>query len=426
MRHATVLLFTALTLLALVPNPAKALEAHSALTFRNAIGVNRVLSETASTSRYGTIKEALREVGIANIRAKLTPFNAWRARDLYQCCGIKTLARIEFRVGGKIVGRADPSAVAQGVNTALSIGSQAIVGFEGPNEYTNHQHGPGWDDDLREYMRRVSSEVRGRRLPQPVVGPTIYLRIPEDIRKLGNIGNIIDASNFHIYTSGNEPSHRMNEWLADARIMAPGKPVWVTEFGYHNALRNRSQNPVSERTAAKYLPRFLALYFSRDPKGKFFIFELVDGGTNPADREQNLGVMRANLSKKPAFHTLRRMIGTVRSGSNAVNPRDLAVQIGGQAPNLEKLLLQKSEKQYLLLLWQEVKSWDVRAQRELELGAKPVTVTLPTNATFSLYDTLPFENDAARDAPPTQFGGARRSVTINVPDHIVMLEMRLP
>ncbi|MFO1155044.1 MAG: hypothetical protein U1E42_15500 [Rhodospirillales bacterium] len=409
---------------AFFPNSAKALEAYSALAFRNSIGVNSVLSETSATSRYDAIKAALRDIGIVNIRAKLTPANAGRARDLYQSSGVKTLARIDFRVGGKITGRADPSAIAQGVNTALSVGSQAIVGFEGPNEYTNHQHGPGWDDDLRDYMRRLSDEVRDRRLPQPIIGPTIYLRVPGDIRQLGDISNIIDASNFHIYTSGNEPSYRMGEWLSDARIMAPGKPVWVTEYGYHNAMKNPSQNPVSEVTAAKYLPRFASIYFSRDPQGKFFIFELVDAGTNPADREQNLGLMRSNLAKKPAFHALRRMIDAVKSGSTQVNPRDLAVQINGQS-NMETLLLQKSDKEYALLLWQEVKSWDVKSQRQLELAAKPVTVTLPSNATFSLYDTLPFENDPDRDAAPEQFGGPRRSVTVNVPDHVVILQMKL-
>ena len=411
-------------LTALAPSGANALEAYSALAFRNSIGVNSVLSETGSDSRYSAAKDALREIGIVNHRAKLTPFNAGRARDLFQSSGVRTLARIDVRVGGGKVGKADLSGIAQDLNTALTAGSQALIGFEGPNEYTARQSGPGWDDDLREYMRRLHDEVERRNLPQPVVGPTIYKRILEDIRKLGNIGSSIDASNFHIYPSGNEPSFKINEYLSNARIMAPGEPVWVTEYGYHNTLQNRAENPVSELTAAKYLPRFAALYFSRSPQGKFFIFEFIDGGSNPRDREHNLGILRSNLSKKPAFHTIKRMIDIVRSGSTSVNPRDLPVQISGQA-NLEQLLLQKSDNQYLLLLWQEVKSWDVRGQRELELAAKPVTVSLPANATFTLHDTLPFANDASRSGSPTQFGGPRRSVTFNVPDHIVILEMKV-
>jgi hypothetical protein len=207
--------------------------------------------------------------------------------------------------------------------------------------------------------------------------------------------------------------------------MAPGKPVWVTEFGYHNTLQVPRENPVSELAAAKYLPRFAALYFSRSPQGKFFIYEFVNGGSNQRDREHQLGIIRSDFSRKPAFHTIKRMIETVRSGSTSVRPRDLAVQVSGQAGNVEKLLLQKTDKQYVLLLWQEVKSWDVRGQRELELAARPITVSLPTNAAFTLHDTLPFENAPGRDAAPRQLGGGRRSVTFNVPDHIVILEMKL-
>ena len=70
-------------LTALAPSRANALEAYSALAFRNSIGVNSVLSETGSDSRYSAAKDALREIGIVNHRAKLTPFNAGRARDLF-------------------------------------------------------------------------------------------------------------------------------------------------------------------------------------------------------------------------------------------------------------------------------------------------------------------------------------------------------
>lgn len=417
-------LAAALTLTVTDPRPAGALDAYSALSFRDSIGVNSVLSETSSTSRYTAVKDALRDIGIVNHRAKLTPYNAGRARDLYQCCGIKTLARIDVREGGGKVGKADPTGIPQELNAALGAGSQAISAFEGPNEYTSLQSGPGWDDDLRVYMQRLADEVRGRKLPQPVVGPTIYLRKPMHINELGNIGGSIDASNFHIYTSGNEPSYKIDEFLSNARIMAPGKPVWVTEYGYHNALKNPKQNPVSELTAAKYIPRFAALYFGRSPQGKFFVYEFIDDANNPADREANFGILRNNLQKKPVYYTLKRMINVVKTGSTAVSPRDLNVNISGGG-NIQKLLLQQSSNQYLLLLWQEVKVWDVKAQRQISVPDQPVTVTIPTNAAFSLYDTLPNEADASKDAAPAQLGSGRRSVTFNVPDHIVLLQMKL-
>jgi hypothetical protein len=124
-------LSAAVMLTVLAPSGANALEAHSALAFRNSIGVNSVLSETGSDSRYSDVKNALREIGIVNHRAKLTPFNAWRASDLFQSSGVSTLARIDVRVGGGKVGKADPTGIAQDLNTALTAGSQALIGFEG-------------------------------------------------------------------------------------------------------------------------------------------------------------------------------------------------------------------------------------------------------------------------------------------------------
>lgn len=418
-------LLSTMALSSMLARPATALEAYSATAFRHSIGVNGVLSHTADPGRYNAVKTALREMGVLYIRGKITPFNAPRVRDLWDSSGIRTLARVDERVGDRSDAKLEMSRIPSGVAAALGAGAQSIVSFEGPNEWTHYNTHEGWSTELREYTQRLYNEVRNvRGLSHPIVGPTIYKRNPEEVRKLGNIGAWVDASNFHIYTSSEMPSYRMDEWFSLSQQMAPGEPVWVTEYGYHNTLAVRSGNPVSELTAARYLTRFAALAFRKSPRGKFFVYEFINSGTSATNREHNLGILRYDLSRKPAFHTYRRMIDVLESAS-AVQPISLDVRLSGETTGVQQVLLQKAPGQYLLMLWQEVPSWDRKARREINVPDRSVTVTLPRNASFIRHDTLPFPGEPGRDAAPVQLPSGRSSATIDVPDHIVILEMRL-
>lgn len=75
------------------------------------------------------------------------------------------------------------------------------------------------------------------------------------------------------------------------------KKIWITEFG---APTGSSVNAVSEADQAAILLQARQQVALWDWAGPLMYYELVDGGTDPADGEQNFGVLRADLSLKAA------------------------------------------------------------------------------------------------------------------------------
>lgn len=102
-----------------------------------------------------------------------------------------------------------------------------------------------------------------------------------------------------------DPQQRQNGGFADlpelqAVMVAHGdgnKLIWMTEFG---APTGTSVNAVTEQQQAELLLAARQQVAQWNWAGPLMYYELVDGGTNPADGEQNFGVLRQDLSLKAA------------------------------------------------------------------------------------------------------------------------------
>lgn len=79
------------------------------------------------------------------------------------------------------------------------------------------------------------------------------------------------------------------------------KKIWITEFG---APTGTSVNAVSEQDQATILLQAQQQVAQWNWAGPLMYYELVDGGTDPTDGEQNFGVLRADLSLKAAAQAL--------------------------------------------------------------------------------------------------------------------------
>ena len=80
------------------------------------------------------------------------------------------------------------------------------------------------------------------------------------------------------------------------------KPVWLTEFG---APTGTGEGAVDPQRQALILERGFAEARRLPFVGPVFVYALRDAGTDPADREQNFGVLRADRTPKPAWDVLR-------------------------------------------------------------------------------------------------------------------------
>lgn len=92
------------------------------------------------------------------------------------------------------------------------------------------------------------------------------------------------------------------------------KPIWITEMGWPT---NTSSRGVTELQAAAYVVRLYVLTLSSDlPVSMLCWYNLQNRGTNPAEREQNFGLVRHHSSEVPfaakqnfiAYNTMNRML----------------------------------------------------------------------------------------------------------------------
>ncbi|BBY95836.1 hypothetical protein MGALJ_55050 [Mycobacterium gallinarum] len=79
------------------------------------------------------------------------------------------------------------------------------------------------------------------------------------------------------------------------------KKIWITEFG---APTGTGPYAVSDGAQATTLLQARRQVQQWDWGGPLIYYELVDGGTDPTDAEQNFGVLRHDLSLKPAADAL--------------------------------------------------------------------------------------------------------------------------
>ena len=85
------------------------------------------------------------------------------------------------------------------------------------------------------------------------------------------------------------------------------KKIWITEFG---APTGTGPYAVSEDKQAAILLRARQQVQQWDWIGALIFYELVDGGTDPTDVEQNFGVLRQDLAPKPAANALMDLAPT--------------------------------------------------------------------------------------------------------------------
>lgn len=130
--------------------------------------------------------------------------------------------------------------------------------------------------------------------------------------------NLVDGLSLHPYVHcRHDQRHTPERWIAwlrwinaDLRALATRPvPLYLTEMGWPT---NAGKCGVSERTQAAFLAR--SLFLARtvpDIKGVWWS-SLTDSGSDPNDPQQNFGLLRQDLSAKPAFLALKAISRTLR------------------------------------------------------------------------------------------------------------------
>jgi hypothetical protein len=172
------------------------------------------------------------------------------------------------------------------------------------------------------------------------------------------------------------------------RVENNQRPMVATETGYYTGT---SQYSVSELAQAKYVPRVFAEYF-RHGIPKTFIYEFLDEGGD-GEMEHSFGLVRADLTPKPAYIALQSLIALLDNGHDSFRPGELTygffpAENGSftRTQYAHDLLLEKSDGDFFLLFWHEISDANrtdragkavVGTDIDVSPAPLPVTITLP-------------------------------------------------
>ena len=191
----------------------------------------------------------------------------------------------------------------------------------------------------------------------------------------------------------------------------------ATETGYHTAPAWTGGHPaVSEQAMGRYVVRTVLEYFQAGLARTYF-YELIDEGTDPADREDHFGLLRADGTPKPAYTALKRLIALLGDPGPAFSPGQLSYAVRGADRGTQQLLFGKRDGRFYLALWQEVSSFDIASKRDVSSPAVDVVLELAQPASrIRLY--APLESDS-----PTKELTGTASVPVGTSDSPVLVEI---
>ncbi len=377
-RRPLLALTAILATLALAPAArGAATQARPADAVVESIGVNTHLGYTDTPyNDFATVEQRLRELGIRYIREGVS----LERPDVYS--RLRTLAADGIHldaIAGDPLGRWNMGTIDQQLDLIEKELGSAAISIEGPNEY-DLQGDPDWVAVLRSYTQRLWEGVKARPAlaALPVIAPSIVLR--ESMAAEGDLTPWIDYGNTHTYLSGAMPETD-SIWdgeLGAAAANSGGKPVQVTETGYHNGIAGTVGHlPTSEAATGVYMPRLFLSNFARGI-ARSYAYELLDQREDSAksDIEAAFGLLRNDFSKKPAALAVERLIGLLSDRGAAFSPGSLSYSLEGAPPSSRQLLLQKRDGSFYLVLWNAVSVWDPAQRTDLDPGAVPVTLRL--------------------------------------------------
>ena len=334
--------------------------AKAADSFVESIGINTHTSytDTVYGSRFDELKAKLAELGVRHIRENLLPERPDQYESLNQLAamGIKS----DLILGDPNGGGAELEAL---VSTLRAELAGSVDSVEGPNEF-DVRGGPEWGQRLSAYQQSIYATIKSdpALASLPVIGPSIVQ--PRNREALGDISAQLDYGNIHSYPNGEPPESNLGSQLSSAAANSGAKPVMATETGYQNALNGQSENePVSEEAMATYMPRVFLDYFG-EGVARTYAYELVDERPDPgrSESESEFGLLRNDLSEKPAFSALRNLIAILSDPGPTFVPGTLDYAVEGNTEDLHQVLLEKRDGTYYLALWRASSVWDTASR----------------------------------------------------------------
>jgi hypothetical protein len=304
-------------------------------------------------------------------------------------------------------------------------GMQVVEAVEPPNEHD--LSGSGWQSSMRDFMLRMHVAYRSDAATQgiAVLGPS-FANTRDAALSLANAfptaSGSMDAGNLHNYSGVYPEGPLAGGWgisLPDSlqryRSLAGNKGLWVTENGYKMSGSVNGFPAVTERAAAKYLLRSFLVHMKHDVS-RYYIYQLIN------DRE-DFGLLNVDGSSRLQYTAVKNFIGMFKDPGASFTPGTLDYSLSGDTSKIERILFQKRNGRFYLVLWQGVPSSSGTSDstmRDIEPPPRNLTLNLATKITrariyrpsFSMQPTGSYSN-----------AGGIASLPLAVSDHILVVEL---
>jgi len=293
----------------------------------------------------------------------------------------------------------------------------AVISLEGPNE-VNRTIGRAVLIQQELYARAKADPVLK---DKPVYAASLSGVTKAEYAQL-RIADSADAGNVHIYYGGGQPAYgwsphvrqwAWDNWLRTGALVAPGKPVVITETGAPSS----PQVGVDELTQAKQILNSL-MDAARSGTPRIYLYELIDSHNDgPQDRESHFGLFRYDGSPKPAAEALRNFTTILTNGGpTAGRPGTLAYGIEGAPAWGGHLLFQEGDGTHDIVVWAEPDIWDEARHEPIVAPAAPITIRLAAPARVAIYDPL-------TGAAPLRVLETVTRVEVSLTDHPLVVEV---
>jgi hypothetical protein len=298
--------------------------------------------------------------------------------------------------------------------------------IEGPNEPNEGYH-EGWAQRTKDYQAWLYDEVKKRPAiaSKHILGPSVWSCEDAGYAALGDMSDDMTIGNLHYYTGGCKPTvtaegpdsagaGSLDEAIADAKGLAPGLPIWITETGWSVAGPGCaiSQWFVTDNAQAKYIPRMLMEAFIRGIK-HCALYTLMDDDRNPPRYH---GLTKQDMSKRPAYAALKRTLAVyAQTGAKPTTLGKLEYQVSAPASVHQLPLMQKSDGRFLITLWNDVDSYNRKTF--VDINPAPVQVSLSFGKSLRFRSITPVLGWEWVDLP------AGDHISVPVPDHPIALEV---
>ncbi|MBY5703925.1 calcium-binding protein [Rhizobium leguminosarum] len=313
----------------------------------------------------------------------------------------------------------DPAAVAQRLHAFVQTHPGSVVGIEGPNEVNNwpvSYHGLSGQAAAVAYQKDLSAAVNADPLLKniPVLGFTGYM-----------VASASDYTTIHTYAKdGDQPYSWLSREADVQRAADPGKPLAITETGYHTSLTadsNGGWEGVSEATQAKLLLNTLMDGAALGSKNTF-IYELLDAYSDPqgANQEKHFGLFHLDYSAKPAataIHNLTEILQDDGATRASFSAGTVNYSIDGLPSSARSLLTEKSDGSYQIIIWNEPDIWNQSSDTAIQAAATAVKVNLGASfGSVKVFDPLT-GTTAIKSLSNVS------SLTLDVVDHPLIMEI---